>query len=86
MMRILPAWYGKSEEKLNRLILDIAIDNNIKFNFVMDSSTIKESVSAILNTLVNIQENAYPEIEQKQFEELDKLVKKLKFKKGKKKK
>ncbi len=53
---VLPDWHIKAEEKLDKVIGDIAESNLIDYNFVKDSRVIENSKQSILNALVNIYE------------------------------
>lgn len=51
---VLPEWYGRAREELDRAIIDIALKNNIEFHFVKDSKTIHDSVDAIMDVFLRI--------------------------------
>lgn len=80
MLKILPKWYSKAEEKINRAILDIVSEENINITFVLDSQIINDSKYNILSKLVQIQEQAQGNVPKEYIEEL------AKHKKPKKKK
>jgi hypothetical protein len=54
MLIVLPEWYSKAEEKLWKMIDDIAIENDIDFHFVHDSKNIHDAVETILSVMVHI--------------------------------
>lgn len=57
MLRVLPDWTMELEEKLDQVIKDIAIKNNIDLIAVGDSNAIERGKNLISNTLVRLYEN-----------------------------
>ena len=76
MLIVLPKWTIELEEKLDKIIKDIAIKNNIDFGMIEDSISIKNGKQLISNSLVNIYEN-YKVEDRKIIEEFAKDVKKF---------
>ena len=75
MIRTLPEWYGEAESILDEAVVKITTKNNIKFSLMLDSKKIEKAKSDILMSLVNIKENAYPDMDEKYFKEFKKLNK-----------
>jgi hypothetical protein len=76
---ILPEWYSKAEEKLDRVINEIAKELNFNLTFVWDSKSIENGKSTILNTLVRLSEQAKPEFtkeELKNFKAMEQAIEK----------
>ena len=84
MIRVLPNWYGKAEDELERLIHQIANKQNLDFHVVNDSLTIKNSISNILNTLVHLEDKGCWNLSPEMWEEHKKLEKAMKKKPQKK--
>ena len=57
MLRILPDWTMELEEKLDKVILDMAVKNHIDIMAVKDSRTIENGKNSISNALVRLYEN-----------------------------
>lgn len=53
-MIVLPKWYSKAEDKLNKCIDDIIRSNDIDWGFAHDSRTIEDGRNMILNALLRI--------------------------------
>lgn len=51
---VLPKWYGKAKEELEKSITEIALKNNIDFHFVKDSKTVHDSIDSIMNVFLRI--------------------------------
>ena len=75
MLIILPEWTVELEEKLDKVIKDLAIKYHIDLTMVGDSKGIKRGKDLISNTLVRIYEN-YGIEERKRLEEFEKDMKK----------
>jgi Icc-related predicted phosphoesterase len=80
MIRVLPGWYGKAEDDLERLIHKIANEQNLDFHVVNDSLTIKNSISNILNTLVHLEDKGCWNLSPEMLAEHKKLEKAMKKK------
>lgn len=78
MIRIMPKWFGEAKDRIKREVSKIANENNIKLSFVWDSKAIDDGISAILTSLVHISENAHPEFEDKELQEIRELKKQIK--------
>lgn len=78
MMRLLPSWYSKAEEDLRNIIIKIANQNNLNYKFVIDSQQINGCIERILDRLVVISEEAKPQFDIKELEDLKKVRKSLK--------
>ena len=79
MMIVLPDWYTKVEEKIDRTIIDISNEIMIDLGFVMDSKGIENGKQMILHRLVDIYENVNVEERKRQ----EDFIKKIRFKKEK---
>jgi len=78
---LLPEWYGKVEEKLDKVINEIAEELNLNLIFIWDSKSIENGKSTILNTLVRISEKTKPEFteeELKNFKDMKTIIEKEK--------
>lgn len=92
MLITLPNWTMELEEKLDKVIQDIAIKNHIDLMMINDSLAIEDGKSSISHSLVRLYEN-YGVEDRIRMEEMEeemkkwqKKKKKVKKKKGKKKK
>ena len=79
-MIILPQWTVELEDKLDKVIKDIAIKNNIDLGMIEDSRAVESGKCSISNSLVNIYEN-YKVEDRKRLEEFEKDMKKIEKKK-----
>ena len=57
MLRILPDWTMELEEKLDKVILDMAVKNHIDIIAVEDSRAIEKGKNLISNALVRLYDN-----------------------------
>jgi len=57
MLRVLPDWVMELEEKLDKVILDMAVKNNIDIMAVEDSRAIENGKNLISNSLVRLYDN-----------------------------
>ncbi len=83
MIIILPQWTTELEEKLDKVIKDIAIKNNIDLGMIEDSKAVESGKNLISNSLVRIYEN-YDIEGRKRLEEFEKDMKKENKKRTKK--
>jgi len=74
MIIILPKFVIELEEKLKKIIEDIAIKNKIDLVAVDDSRSIEDGIALISNTLVRLYEN-YDIDTRKRMEEFEKQIK-----------
>lgn len=74
MLRVLPDWTMELEEKLDKVIKDLAVKNHIDLVAVEDSKAIDDAKSAIMNSLVRLYEN-YAVEDRKRLEEFEKDMK-----------
>lgn len=72
---VLPEWTIELREKLDKVIKDIAIKNNIDLGMIEDSRAVESGKQLISNSLVNIYEN-YNVEDRKRLEEFEKDMKK----------
>ncbi len=82
MMIMLPNWTMEWEEKLDKVIRDVAIKNHIDLMAVDDSIAIENGKDLISNTLVRLYEN-YGIEDRIRLEEFEKDMKKWGKKKSK---
>ena len=82
MMIMLPNWTMELEEKLDKVIRDVAIKNHIDLMAVDDSKAIESGKNLISNTLVRLYEN-YGIEDRIRLEEFEKDMKKWGKKKSK---
>jgi hypothetical protein len=85
MLIILPDWAMELENKLDKVIKDIAIKNHIDLTMINDSKSIESGKSHILHALVRIYEN-YDVEGRERLEKMEKDFKKEKQKDEKNKK
>lgn len=76
MIIVLPEFYSKAKEQLDKVIDDIIRKNNIDWSFSHDSQAINDGKNMILNSLVRIYENVDVE-GRKRLEEFEKDMKKI---------
>lgn len=78
MIRIMPDWYSEAEKELERAIFKIAQDNNLKLCFIMDSKTIEQAKSMMLQAMVSIYDNSagqFTQEELKHFKMIEEAMK-----------
>jgi hypothetical protein len=78
MIRILPEWYCQERKKLEDLVKDISVRQNLNYRFVFDSFAIKEAIDIIMNTLERIKRESIPYISDEEIANWNKLGKTLK--------
>ena len=79
MLIVLPNWTIELEEKLDKVIKDLAIKNKIDLGMIEDSKAVESGKNIISNSLVNIYEN-YGVENRKRLEEFERDMKKWKKK------
>ena len=71
MLRVLPDWWIKVEEELDKVIDKLALKHSIDFSFVKDSREIEDGKKSILNAFLRIYDNI--EVKYSQSNEKEKL-------------
>ena len=82
MLIVLPDWTIELEEKLDKVIKDLAVKNHIDLIAVEDSNAIERGKNLISNTLVRLYDN-YNVEDRKRLERFERSIKKTE-KKGEK--
>ena len=82
MLRVLPDWTIELEEKLDKVIKDLAAKNNIDLVMVSDSKEIEKGMDLISNVLLRLYDH-YGIEDRKRLEKFERSIKKTE-KKGEK--
>lgn len=76
MMRILPNWYSKMKEELDRVVIKVCNEQNLDYSLASDSIRIEECKDGIVNSLVYLFDKGYWNIPPDDFKSLREAMKK----------